>query len=144
MIAGRHSSSETSAARLAEYLLSLDGNVLILANGPMGSGKTTFTRMLGAALGISSKITSPTFVGLHEYKGDGLEFLHFDIYQVPVSYYDIKELLISSSVRKILLIEWAEKLGTETVAKLKAEGLKVVVLDFTLENGEHLITSTPI
>lgn len=139
MLSGKYSSSQNTAALLAEYLLSLDGNVLILANGAMGTGKTTFTRMLGAALGITGKITSPTFVGLHEYKGDGLEFLHFDIYQVPVSYYDIKELLISSSRRKILLVEWAEKLDAGVVDKLKDEGLIILNLKLSVEQECHAI-----
>ncbi len=139
MKTGRYSSSETTAGELAKYLLAIEGNILILANGAMASGKTTFTRMLGRALGIAANITSPTFVGLHEYKGQGFDFLHFDIYQVPLSYYDIKELLLRNASPKILFIEWAEKLDTGTVDKLKLEGIRIINLKFSVDSEEHFI-----
>jgi tRNA threonylcarbamoyladenosine biosynthesis protein TsaE len=104
----------------------------------MGSGKTTFTRMLGKALGIKGNITSPTFVGLHEYRGDNFDFLHFDIYQVGLNYYDLKELLLQNPQRKkILVVEWAQKLAPELLDKLAAEGLKLHKLDFT---EQHLLS----
>ncbi len=124
-------SSEETAALLARELLSGDGNVLVLMNGAMGSGKTTFTRMLGKALGLSSNITSPTFVGLHEYRGSDFDLLHFDIYQVGISYYDLKELMLLNPERKkIMVVEWGEKLGEKTVAKLRDEGVGVVAVTF--------------
>ncbi len=140
MIKGVYDSSQATAAKLADYLLTNADNFLVLMNGKMGSGKTTFTRMLAAELGIARKVTSPTFVGLHEYHEENLSLLHFDIYQVLVNYYDLKELLLQNPERKkIIVIEWAEKLEPEVVLQLEAEGLKSLSLNFRLDASKHVL-----
>jgi len=130
-LSGVFESSPETASKLAAYLLAEPGDFLLLMNGEMGSGKTTFTRMLGAALGLGANITSPTFAGLHEYRGLDFDLLHFDIYQVGVSYYDLKELLLSSPARKLIVIEWAEKLEPGCVEQLRGEGVKILELGFS-------------
>ena len=44
------------------------GDLLLLA-GEMGAGKTTFAQGFGAGLGITDRVTSPTFTLVHELRG---------------------------------------------------------------------------
>ena len=57
-----------------------EGDVLLLA-GDLGAGKTTFTKGIGKALGISRVINSPTFTIVKEYHGD-LDLYHLDLYRL--------------------------------------------------------------
>ena len=61
-----HSSSQTQrlGARLGELLR---GGELILLDGQLGTGKTTFTQGLARGMGITEIVSSPTFTLLKEY-----------------------------------------------------------------------------
>lgn len=75
-----HSETETYefARRVAERL---KGGETILLNGDLGAGKTTFTKGLARALGVTETVTSPTFTYVREYEGR-LPLFHFDMYRV--------------------------------------------------------------
>ena len=57
------------------------GMVLALI-GDLGTGKTTFTRYLGKALGATERITSPTFTIVQEYRTGVVPIFHFDVYRI--------------------------------------------------------------
>jgi len=58
------------------------GDVVCLT-GELGAGKTTFTRGLGAALGVRGTVTSPTFVIARTHKrSDGPALVHVDAYRL--------------------------------------------------------------
>ena len=85
-----NSPAETEALgqRLAERLQPGD---VIAYTGDLGAGKTAFTRGLARGLGITERITSPTFTIVNEYQGGRLPLFHFDMYRLgsseePVSY----------------------------------------------------------
>ena len=59
----------------------LEGKEIILLNGDLGAGKTTFTKGIAKALGITDVVTSPTFTFMKEYQGR-LKLYHFDMYRV--------------------------------------------------------------
>ncbi len=59
----------------------LKGKEIILLNGDLGAGKTTFTKGIAKALGITDVVTSPTFTFMKEYNGR-LNLYHFDMYRV--------------------------------------------------------------
>src|SRR5947209_9825889 len=63
-----HSAAQTQrlGVRLGELL---QGGELILLNGQLGTGKTTFTQGLAQGMGITENINSPTFTLLKEYPG---------------------------------------------------------------------------
>lgn len=65
------------ARKIAERL---KGGEVILLNGNLGAGKTTFTKGLAKALRIDEVVTSPTFTFMKEYKGR-LSLYHFDMYR---------------------------------------------------------------
>ena len=61
------------------------GDVVVL-NGPLGAGKTTLTRGIGEALGLTSPVQSPTFIVAREHaRLDRRQppFVHVDAYRIP-------------------------------------------------------------
>ncbi|MFT8469635.1 tRNA (adenosine(37)-N6)-threonylcarbamoyltransferase complex ATPase subunit type 1 TsaE [Oenococcus sp.] len=73
--------------KLAEHLAGfLSAGDLILLQGNLGAGKTTFTRQLVHALSDDPDliVNSPTFTILQQYTGHGLPFpvYHFDAYRL--------------------------------------------------------------
>lgn len=59
------------------------GDVVVL-NGPLGAGKTTFTQGLARGLDVEGRVTSPTFViaRVHEPNGAGPALVHVDAYRL--------------------------------------------------------------
>ena len=71
---------EALGARLAALL---DAGDLVVLDGPLGAGKTTLTRGLGAALGARGAVTSPTFVLAREHPtASGVPLVHVDAYRL--------------------------------------------------------------
>lgn len=57
--------------------------VIILLDGDLGAGKTTWTKAFAKALGIKATVNSPTFTIMKEYKlPDGTPFHHIDAYRL--------------------------------------------------------------
>jgi tRNA threonylcarbamoyladenosine biosynthesis protein TsaE len=67
---------------LADAVSSLarPGDVIVLA-GDLGAGKTAFVQGFGRGLGITDRITSPTFTLVHVYEGR-LPVHHLDVYRL--------------------------------------------------------------
>lgn len=59
------------------------GDVVIL-DGPLGAGKTTFTQGLARGLNVKGRVTSPTFVIAREHRSldDGPSLVHVDAYRL--------------------------------------------------------------
>jgi tRNA threonylcarbamoyladenosine biosynthesis protein TsaE len=74
---------EALGARLAGLLSAGD---LVVLDGPLGAGKTTLTRGLGAALGARGAVTSPTFVLAREHPtASGVPLVHVDAYRLATA-----------------------------------------------------------
>lgn len=72
--------TQAVAARLAALLRPGD---LILIDGDLGAGKTTFTQGMARALGVESAVTSPTFVLMNIYPTNaGFDLAHVDVYRL--------------------------------------------------------------
>ncbi len=84
MIYTTHSAEETKtvAANLAQEL---QGGEFVSLIGDLGTGKTTFTQGLVAALGSIARVKSPTFTVMNEYPVVGHQFIkrvvHCDLYR---------------------------------------------------------------
>lgn len=78
--------------------------------GEIGAGKTAFVKEVADAIGITEKVTSPSFVILNEYHSANIPVYHFDLYRLEnegiKTIYD--ELSEYSEGRKITFVEWAE------------------------------------
>jgi tRNA threonylcarbamoyladenosine biosynthesis protein TsaE len=57
------------------------GDVIALT-GDLGSGKTQFVKGLASALGVTTTVTSPTFMLIQEYSGGRLPIYHFDFFRI--------------------------------------------------------------
>ena len=74
------SSLETEAAG-AELAAGLVPGDVVLVEGELGAGKTTFVRGACRALGVESAVTSPTFTIGQRYRGR-LPVAHIDLFRV--------------------------------------------------------------
>jgi len=93
---------EALGGTLASVLVAGD---LVALNGELGAGKTTFTRGLGAALGVRGAVTSPTFVLARTHpRVDGPPLVHVDAYRLS-SAADLDDLDIDFA-GSIVVVEW--------------------------------------
>lgn len=95
-----------------------EGDVLVLS-GPIGAGKTRFVAGLAAGLDAASRVRSPSFTLVHEYRGR-VTLVHLDLYRLEtVDAYGLglEELL----ERGALAVEWGEKLP----AALREDALSI-------------------
>lgn len=97
---------------VARKVVSSNPNKVILFNGEMGVGKTTFIKALCKELGVHELTSSPTFSLVNEYETDKGELIyHFDVYRLKSENeaYDVgmDEYLYSGAWN---FIEWAEKI----------------------------------
>ena len=75
-----HSEQDTEdlGARLATRL---PGGSVVAMYGDLGAGKTAFVRGMARGLGLSCRVSSPTFTIVNEYLGER-ELIHFDMYRL--------------------------------------------------------------
>lgn len=100
--------SEAIAQALAQRLR--PGDVLAFF-GPMGMGKTCFTRGLCRGLGYGGDVNSPSFAIVNVYEGGRLPVFHFDMYRVAgwedlyaCGYFDYLE------QGGVTVVEWSENI----------------------------------
>jgi tRNA threonylcarbamoyladenosine biosynthesis protein TsaE len=74
---GSPEETEALAGRLARRLAPGD---VVLVSGDLGTGKTTFVRGACRALGVTGRVTSPTFTIGHRYRG-APDVSHLDLYR---------------------------------------------------------------
>ena len=97
--------TEALGAALAACLEA--GDVLVLV-GPLGAGKTRFVAGLARGLGAGSRVRSPSFTLLNEYRGDRL-LLHLDLYRLEPR--EVDGLGLEEQIeRGVLVAEWGDKL----------------------------------
>ena len=106
---------------------------IIAMQGTLAAGKTTITKGIAKALGITDTITSPTFCLISEYQGT-MPLYHMDVYRL-----DGTEDFINLGTDDMLygdgvsIIEWSEKIMDELPSN-------TIVLKITPQNdGKRLI-----
>ncbi|MGB6178122.1 tRNA (adenosine(37)-N6)-threonylcarbamoyltransferase complex ATPase subunit type 1 TsaE [Carnobacterium sp.] len=78
-----HATNELETKKLAAELAKwLEPGDLILLEGDLGAGKTTFTKGLATGLGIKRIIKSPTYTIIREYLDGRLPLYHMDVYRL--------------------------------------------------------------
>ena len=71
--------TEALGKRLADLLV--PGSVVALT-GPLGAGKTALTQAVARGLGVTERLSSPTFTVVQEYRSGRIPLYHFDVYRV--------------------------------------------------------------
>ncbi len=94
-----------------DFAAKLKGGEVVLLNGDLGAGKTTFTQFVFACLGVKEVVSSPTFAILKSYNGKFV-LHHFDTYRITT------EEAIESGFDEIIdekdsvkFIEWSENIA---------------------------------
>lgn len=97
----------------------LRGNEIILLEGDLGAGKTTFTKYLLKYLGVDEDITSPTFSIMNEYKGKNFNIYHIDMYRIDK--FDLSDII----GKGLIIIEWPkENIHYDKIYKIRIEVLE--------------------
>ena len=124
--------TERLGQRLGE---TLRGGEVVAYLGELGAGKTAFTRGLARGLGISMRVTSPTYTIVNEYTGGRLPLFHFDMYRLgsEEELFDIgwEDYLARGGV---CAVEWSENVSgamedaiTVQIEKTSDEGRKITM-----------------
>ncbi|MBQ0051731.1 MAG: tRNA (adenosine(37)-N6)-threonylcarbamoyltransferase complex ATPase subunit type 1 TsaE [Treponema sp.] len=133
----------------AEETISLGtkiGNLLkpgdiIAMQGTLAAGKTTITKGIAQALGITEDITSPTFCLISEYEGK-MPLYHMDVYRLEGGE-DFIDLGVEDLIygKGVSIIEWSEKVMEELPKKtiiLKLEAVEgTTERNITITNWPH-------
>lgn len=98
------------------------GGDLFLLSGSFGAGKTALTQGLAAGLGVTERVTSPSFALVNEHdardaSGVALRLYHIDLYRLEtedeVASVGLEDLLDDPD--GVCAIEWPDRLGARAV-----------------------------
>lgn len=109
--------TENKAEEFLEYLIKKDKSksaTVVALQGDLGSGKTTFTKIIGQLLGIKETIQSPTFVIQKKYETKDTLFkrlYHLDLYRIenPSEIQVLGLERIFEDKENLIFIEWPER-----------------------------------
>jgi len=102
---------EPGLNRLATLLAPLvRGGGVIYLSGDLGAGKTTFARALLGALGVATRVKSPTYSLIESYNSGPLSIHHLDLYRIAdaseLEWLGLADLLAAPF---LVLVEWPER-----------------------------------
>ena len=97
------------------------GDVIVLT-GDLGAGKTAFAQGVADGLGVTDRVTSPTFTIVQEYAGR-IPVQHLDLYRLG-SVQEVLDLGLDETVEeRVTIVEW----GDVALEALPDEHLEVVI-----------------
>ena len=101
-------SAEQTQSLGEQFASGLKNGSVVLLKGEMGAGKTVFVKGVAKALGITERITSPTYAYMNDY--DGILY-HYDCYRLS-SGEDAEGLGLTDYFYAdgICVIEWSENI----------------------------------
>lgn len=124
---------------VAEKVLAFNLQKVILFNGEMGVGKTTFIKALSKQFGVAEETSSPTFSLVNEYAINSQEKIyHFDVYRL-----NSEEEALDMGIEDYLysgnwcFIEWAEK-----IPNLIPQKHSQITISLTTNGNRKLILKT--
>ncbi len=112
------------------------GDIVVLS-GRLGAGKTLFVSGVADGLGITERITSPSFIIARTYRGGFLPLVHADAYRLGsmAEFYDLE--LSDVGREGVVIIEWGDAV---------AEGLPPdrITVRFDVDGDVRRITMEPM
>jgi tRNA threonylcarbamoyladenosine biosynthesis protein TsaE len=109
----------------------LQAGDLVLLTGPLGAGKTVLAQGVGAGLGVTGPVVSPTFVIARVHRGGRLPLVHADAYRLG-SLAEVDDLDLDADLAdSVTVVEW----GGGLVERL-ADAHLAIQLE-RAESGEH-------
>ena len=130
-------STNKLGALISEKLKEINKSTIeIHLEGDLGAGKTFLTRSIISNSGWSGLVKSPTYTLCEEYDLGDVIFLHIDLYRTDepedIHIFDLDR---KTHLKKIIIIEWPQKLAIERNFDLKIsfehfeDGRKVLIND---------------
>lgn len=134
-LSGSPAQTEEIGAKVAAKLQPGD---VIAFRGGLGAGKTAFTRGLAHGLGISDRVTSPTYTIVNEYLGGNMPLFHFDMYRLESSD-DLFDIGWEDYLERggVCAVEWSEN-----VSDAMAHAVTVEISRIDGQDESRLITVT--
>lgn len=108
----RYSANEQETEALGQELVrQMAPGSVVAFTGDLGAGKTAFVRGMARGLGVTQRVTSPTFTIVNEYEGGTLPLFHFDMYRLG-SADELFDIGWEDFLRRggICAVEWSENI----------------------------------
>lgn len=123
--------AEQTEALGEAFAKTLQKGDVVLLKGKLGAGKTVFVKGMARALGITARITSPTYAYMNDY--DGILY-HYDCYRLSGGE-DAEGLGLTDYfyLDGICAIEWSEN-----IADVLPSNAKVVKISKIDENKRRI------
>jgi len=104
-------SSKETISLGEKFSATLTKKDVVVLEGALGGGKTTFIKGVVKGLGIKAKVLSPSFTLVRQYGTGRLSFYHIDLYRLKeneIFNIGIEDFLYAKDT--ITMIEWGEKI----------------------------------
>ena len=119
---------------------------MVVLEGALGGGKTTFIKGVLKAAGYKGRVLSPTFTLSRIYKTKKISFCHIDLYRLGESElfdWGIDDYLYAENF--VTLIEWGEKIEKDLnkyikidFEYLKKEDMRKIIFSLKGYNKDRL------
>jgi len=109
----RATTSEQAQRAGEDFSKVLRAGDIVLLEGPLGAGKTTFVQGVARGLGVTERVTSPTFTVVRQHACHGHPSIstlhHADVYRIH-HLDEVVDLALGELVeeRGVALVEWGE------------------------------------
>jgi tRNA threonylcarbamoyladenosine biosynthesis protein TsaE len=131
------SGPDQTAALGARFAPLLTAGDIVILSGRLGAGKTLFVSGVAAGLGITERVTSPTFIISRVYRSGFLPLVHADAYRLGTmgEFFDLE--LPDDGADGAILIEWGDAIADS----LPRDRLKI---HFEGDGDQRVITFHPM
>ena len=124
----------------------LNPQSIVLIQGPIGAGKTSFVQGIAKGLSISENVTSPTFALSHHYNSGRIPLIHLDLYRLnkisTAREFFFTEEEEAQQNQAILIIEWPELIEPiiENFWKIEISYAKNFGRHYEIRDPKNLLT----